>query len=158
MNGFNEVTFRPAVLADAGEAASVYLASRHELVAFAPLAHTDDEVRGWIRDYLIPTGGVTVALWEGKAVGMMALSREAEVGWIDHLYLLPSAVGHGIGARFVERAKTEIGPPIRLYTFQANEGARRFYERHGFQAIELGDGTGNEEGVPDVLYEWTGRA
>jgi ribosomal protein S18 acetylase RimI-like enzyme len=44
--------------------------------------------------------------------------------------------------------------PIRLYTFQENDGARRFYERHGFRAIEFGDGSNNEENCPDVLYEW----
>ncbi len=45
--------------------------------------------------------------------------------------------------------------PIRLYTFQANLGARRFYSRHGFVAIEFGDGRANEERCPDVLYELT---
>ncbi len=43
--------------------------------------------------------------------------------------------------------------PIRLYTFQQNEGARRFYERHGYKTIEFTDGQGNEENCPDVLYE-----
>jgi hypothetical protein len=41
-----------------------------------------------------------------------------------------------------------------LWTFQANERARRFYERHGLRAAEFGDGSGNEEGVADVRYEW----
>ena len=47
--------------------------------------------------------------------------------------------------------------PIRLYTFQANVGARRFYERHGFVAIEFTDGHANEERCPDVLYELSAR-
>ena len=38
--------------------------------------------------------------------------------------------------------------------FQKNEGARRFYERHGFTAVEWTDGD-NEEGAPDVRYRWT---
>jgi hypothetical protein len=46
-----------------------------------------------------------------------------------------------------------LAPPIRLYTFQANAGARRFYERHGFVPIEFTDGQANEERCPDVLYE-----
>jgi GNAT superfamily N-acetyltransferase len=41
------------------------------------------------------------------SVGMMALSREAHVRWIDQLYLRPSAVGKGLGTRLVERAKAE---------------------------------------------------
>ena len=43
--------------------------------------------------------------------------------------------------------------------FQANSGARRFYERRGFVAVEFTDGESNEERCPDVLYELaaTGR-
>ncbi len=43
--------------------------------------------------------------------------------------------------------------PLRLYTFQPHTRARKFYEHHGFVAIEFTDGRSNEEGVPDVLYE-----
>lgn len=145
---------RPATPADAGAVADVYLASRRTFVAFAPLAHTEEEVRGWIASYLIPSGGVIVAEADGVVVGMMALSREGEIGWIDQLYLHPSVVGLGIGTRLLERAKAELGPPIRLYTFQANAGARRFYERHSFRPIAFSDGSSNEEKCPDVLYEW----
>ena len=42
-------------------------------------------------------------------------------------------------------------------TFARNAGARRFYERHGFVAVAFGDGTGNEEGEPDVRYERSTR-
>ena len=42
---------------------------------------------------------------------------------------------------------------LRLWTFQRNAGARRFYERNRFIAVEFGDGSGNEEGEPDVRYE-----
>ena len=38
--------------------------------------------------------------------------------------------------------------------FQKNEGARRFYERHGFRLVRLTDGDGNMEKEPDALYEW----
>ena len=46
-----------------------------------------------------------------------------------------------------------VTPVLRLYTFQSNEGARRFYERHGFAAVAFGDGSDNEEREPDVRYE-----
>jgi hypothetical protein len=32
--------------------------------------------------------------------------------------------------------------------------ARRFYERHGFVAVEHTDGAGNEEREPDVRFLW----
>ncbi|MBC8135414.1 MAG: GNAT family N-acetyltransferase [Fibrella sp.] len=146
--------FRPATSDDAEAVADVYLVSRRTFLSFAPLAHSELEIRGWIRDILIPTGQVTVAEESGKIIGMMATSRDSDAGWIDHLYLLPGDTGRGIGSAFVARAKAELGSPIRLYTFQENHAARRFYEHHGFVTITFGDGSGNEEQCPDVLFEW----
>jgi ribosomal protein S18 acetylase RimI-like enzyme len=51
-------------------------------------------------------------------------------------------------------AKQRRPDGLELYTFQVNDRARRFYERHGFVVAMLGDGSGNEEGQPDVLYRW----
>ena len=152
------ISFREATPDDAAEVAQVYLTSRKAFVSFAPIAHTESEVTQWIAATLIPSGRVTVAIQDNVIVGMMALEREHELGWIDQLYMAPAAVGQGIGSRMVERAKAELGSPIRLYTFQANAGARRFYERHGFLPIAFGDGQENEEKCPDVLYEWSERA
>jgi GNAT superfamily N-acetyltransferase len=87
-------------------------------------------------------------------IGVLAVSRGTDCSWIDQLYLLPDWVERGIGTRLLELAQRELVPPIRLYTFQCNERARCFYERRGFQAISFGDGSGNEEKCPDILYEW----
>ena len=153
-----DVIFRPATDTDAEQVASVLLASRKAFLAFAPLAHADDDVRAWVASFLIPGGGVSVAVARGSSeevVGMMAVSQQNGIAWIDQLYLHPSVVGHEIGTRFIDLAKESLGSPIRLYTFQENAGARRFYERHGFRAIAFSDGSDNEEHCPDVLYEWT---
>ena len=72
------------------------------------------------------------------------------------LYVKPGWTGHGIGSKLLEVILAESAaatPILRLYTFARNAGARRFYERHGFVAVAFGDGTGNEEGEPDVRYE-----
>lgn len=146
--------YRIAQTDDAAKVAEVYLASRKTYLAYAPLAHSDHDVRQWIRDTLIPTGCVTVALQRHEIVGMMATSiDEGGHAWIDHLYLDPSCVGQGTGSDLLQRAVKALPRPIRLYTFQANAGARRFYERHGFVSIAFGDGSENDEGCPDVLYE-----
>ena len=148
------VDFRPATLADADAVADVYLRSRRELVACAPLVHTDEDVRDWIRRRLIPAGSTTVAAVDGRVVGLLAVSKGTDYSWIQQLYLLPGWVERGIGTRLLEVALRELPPPIRLYTFQGNQRARSFYERRGFKAIAFGDGSGNEERCPDVLYEW----
>ncbi len=145
--------FRYASPADAAGVADVYLASRKTFLPFAPLAHSDAEVRRWVAEVLIPSGGVTVAATTNKPIGMMALSRDGQLDWIDQLYLHPSAVGRGIGSQLLERAKHELGSLIRLYTFQANTASRRFYARHGFRPVAFSDGHTNEEHCPDVIYE-----
>jgi ribosomal protein S18 acetylase RimI-like enzyme len=153
--------FRPATDRDAEQVALVFLASRKAFVGFAPLAHGDDDVRAWLANVLIPGGGVSVAVAGSSnegVVGMMAVSQQDGVGWIDQLYLHPSVVGRGIGTRFIKLAKASLGSSIRLYTFQENAGARRFYERHEFRAIAFSDGSDNEEHCPDVLYEWAAPA
>lgn len=150
----NSFSFRSATLSDAEDVAKVYLSSRKEFVSFAPIAHSEEAVYEWIRDILIPGNQVTVVERDNEIIGMMALSTAEETGWINQLYLHPSVVGQGIGTKLIERAKTELGSPIRLYTFQENQKAIRFYEQHGFKAIQYGDGSGNEENCPDILYEW----
>ncbi len=146
--------FRAATVVDADSVADVYLQSRKELVACAPLVHSDEAVRDWIRRQLIPAGRTTVAVVDGLVVGLLTLSRATDCSWIEQLYLLPAWVGQGIGTRLLELARIGLPPPIRLYTFQCNQRARCFYERHGFKAITFGDGSGNEEKCPDILYEW----
>lgn len=145
---------RQAGLDDADIVADVYLRSRKELVAGAPLAHSDESVRGYVRNVLIPAGRTTVALVDGVIVGFMAVSTDADCAWIKQLYLAPAWIGRGIGTRLLDLAKAELPPPIRLYTFQCNQRARHFYERRGFQAVRFSEGAGNEEKCPDILYEW----
>jgi len=53
-------------------------------------------------------------------------------------------------------AKRERPHGLWLWTFVSNEGAQRFYERHGFAEVERTDGRANEERAPDVLYAWSG--
>ena len=148
------VDFRPAVPSDAESVAEVYLRSRKELVACAPLAHSDESVRGWIRSRLIPAGRTTVVVVDGTIVGFLTVGNAGDCSWIEQLYLHPAWIGRGVGTELLERARAELSPPIRLYTFQCNTRAREFYERWGFRAVQFGDGSSNEEKCPDILYEW----
>ncbi|MFO1414530.1 MAG: GNAT family N-acetyltransferase [Burkholderiales bacterium] len=148
------VRIRPAAQADAEDVAKVLIESRRAFLPFAPSAHEPANVRRWVATRLIPSGGVTVAEIEGRVAAVMATSHDGTASWIDQLYVLPAHVGRGIGSCLLASAHADLRPPIRLYTFQANSGARRFYERHGYEAIEFTDGSCNEERCPDVLYEF----
>jgi GNAT superfamily N-acetyltransferase len=143
------IAIRRAVPADASAIADVFLNSFHATYDF-PLAHSDEEVRGWVADDLIATEETWVAEDDGRVVAMMVLD-DAGIG---QLYVDPARLGEGIGGQLMALAKERRPAGLALYTFQVNERARRFYEHHGFVVAWLGDGSANEEGQPDVLYRW----
>jgi len=120
---------------------------------YAPSAHSEPELREWVASVLVPSGGVMVAEMRDRVVGVMATARSGRVSWVNQMAVDPAMVNQGIGTLLLGHAMRTLAPPIRLYTFQANADARRFYERHGFVPVELTDGQANEEHCPDVLYE-----
>jgi len=144
---------RGARLADAPRVAGCYLASRKTLAPYAPLRRSDGEVQAWVAEVLLPRGGVTVALEAGAVVGLVAVATRADGHWIDQLYVHPARWRRGVGSTLLHLALSRLQGPVRLHTFEPNRVARKFYERHGFSAIGFGDGSNNESGCPDVLYE-----
>ena len=112
-----------------------------------PVLHTPKEDLFFVRDILLTNQQVTVAEAGGRIVGFIAVSGE----WVEQLYLDPAWTGQGIGSRLLAHANSGM-VVVKLHCFQANSGARRFYERHGFRAEAFGDGSANEEGLPDILY------
>jgi GNAT superfamily N-acetyltransferase len=112
-----------------------------------PVLHTPDEDLAFICDAVLPRQQVTVAEAGRGIVGFIAVEDD----WIEQLYLDPAWTGKGIGGRLLVQATVGM-PVVQLRCFQANHGARRFYERCGFAAAAFGDGSGNEEGLPDILY------
>ncbi len=146
-------TLRRAKSTDAVRVADILIEARSSFMLYAPSVHSEADVRDWVRMHLILTGGVIVAERKEEVVGFVAVSTDSNYQWIDQMSVQPLWVGHGIGARLLEYVVATSTLPIRLYTFQANLDARRFYERHGFLAVEFTDGQANEERCPDVLYE-----
>lgn len=146
----DEIQLRRAESSDVEAIAEVHLASFRATYDFR-LAHTDDQVRRWLADVVLPTEEVWIAAGlDGEVVAMMALTSDM----VDQLYVAPGWTGHGIGDRLLALAKAQRPCGLDLYTFLANTGARRFYERNGFVEVSRGDGSGNEEGQPDVRYAW----
>ena len=144
---------RAATSADAPRVATLLIETRRAFMPYAPSAHPQPELREWVASVLLPSGGVTVAEAQGRVVGVMATAHSEAGSWVNQMAVDPALVNQGIGTLLLWHAMRTLAPPIRLYTFQANTGARRFYERHGFVPIEFTDGQANEENCPDVLYE-----
>ena len=89
----------------------------------------------------------------GQIVALMAFDApELAAPSIEQIYVDPAWTGKGLGSRLIECAKKQHAS-LDLWTFQTNIGARRFYERHGFVAVQNTQGD-NEEGAPDVRYHW----
>jgi GNAT superfamily N-acetyltransferase len=141
-------TCRKAAAADAVAIAAVFSPSVR-LLTFLPIRHTVEEDRGFIAGVILKQCEVTVAESAGRIASFMARDGEE----IRLLHTHPGFIGQGAGRLLLDSAKASA-PALELWCFQANTGARRFYERHGFRPIRFTDGQDNEEKTPDVQYRW----
>ncbi|MEP7046876.1 MAG: bifunctional NUDIX hydrolase family protein/GNAT family N-acetyltransferase [Ilumatobacteraceae bacterium] len=139
---------RRAVVTDASACAHVYLRSKAFGMPDVPEPHTEAQIGTWMAAVAIPAMEVWVAEVDGVVVGQVML----EPGWLHHLYIDPAWMGRGVGDRFMAIVQQRQPGAMELWAFQSNAAARRFYERHGFAAVEFTDGSGNEERWPDVRY------
>jgi GNAT superfamily N-acetyltransferase len=99
---------------------------------------------------------VWLAEERGRLLGFLALRRSRTNGWetLEKLYVDPEEQSHGVGTVLLDQAKALRPDGLHLWVFQKNDGARRFYERHGFRLVKLTDGSENMEHEPDALYAW----
>jgi putative acetyltransferase len=143
------LALRKLTLGDMDAAAAVHRASFDDALPWLAGLHTPAEDRAFYRTEVFSLCQVWGAERQSKLVGIIAF-RE---GWIDQLYVLPAAQGHGVGSDLLEIAQSAFSM-LNLWTFQRNQRARRFYELNGFAAVRETDGSSNEEKEPDVLYRW----
>lgn len=130
--------------------AAVWLRSFAAALPTVRRAHNDDEVRDWFSHVIVPRHEAWVAVARDSVVGLLVLAGTE----IEQLYLEPSWRGRGLGDRFLALAKRRRPHGLTLWTFQVNKPAQRFYQRHGFVAVEHTDGQCNEEREPDIRYVW----
>lgn len=142
---------RRAGIAESDAVAALFRASKEAALPYLPVLHTPDEDRAFFRDQVFAVCEVWVAERDDRLAGFCAF-RE---GWVDHLYVDQAHHREGIGSALL-RAAMDRNDSLRLWTFQRNERARRFYEARGFVCERMTDGE-NEEREPDTLYVWRGR-
>ena len=148
----------PAQLdADADAAMVVQRTTLQATLPGLPHPHTKEEDRAWMRNNFACCS-VWLAVDGDRIVGVGTRSGR----WVRQLYVAKGRTGAGIGKRLLDtmlaEAMAESILTVNLWTFQRNTGARRFYERNGFIAVELTDGASNEEREPDVRYTRVIRA
>ena len=145
-----EFIIRSAREDDAIAIAQVHIEARRVAMPWLPVIHTFEETVRFFGDFVIANQIVRVAEVEAAVAGFIAI----EGAFVDHLYVAPAHQHMGIGDALLKFAKETRPEGLRLWTFERNSNARRFYEKRGFVAIEFTDGARNEERTPDVLYEW----
>jgi ribosomal protein S18 acetylase RimI-like enzyme len=143
------VNLRRLTLEDMDAVARIHRHAFDERLPWLTGLHTPEEDRAYFRGPVFEACEVWGAEVDGEIVGFIAC-RE---GWIDQLYVNPDAQGQGAGSILLAQAKARF-PELRLWTFQRNAGARRYYEARGFVLETMTDGSHNEEREPDVLYRW----
>lgn len=136
----------PLSVQDADEVAALVRSSREQAMPWLPDLHTPEEDRAFFAGELADSRGWGVRR-DGALVGV-ALVRD---GLLTQLYVAPGWQGLGAGSALLAAARAAAAEPLRLWVFARNARARAFYAGAGFEVERATDGSGNEEGEPDLL-------
>jgi ribosomal protein S18 acetylase RimI-like enzyme len=119
---------------------------------YLPIIHTLDETEKYLVS-LVSDGNVLVAKRGNSILGFSQLKD----GFVNHLYIDPHFQNKGVGKLLLDEMKQLSSDNLKLWVFEENKNAIRFYEREGFKLEEKRDKehTENEENLPDRLYSWT---
>lgn len=152
----SDLTLRPAAPADLPDLAELYLATRAAAVPAMPaIVHSADRVRAFIGDWSL-TGAHAREVWVAEDDLGLAGFAVLKDDWLDSLYVGPDRQGSGIGTMLLDVVKSLRPRGFALWVFASNASARGFYHRQGLIELEHNDGSGNEEGSPDVRMAWPG--
>lgn len=123
--------------------------STYDRMTYVPRLHTSEEDRAYIAG-LFTDHELWVADDGDGVLGFAILSADQ----LLQIHVDPDEQNKGIGSTLFARAKERRPAGFSLWVFQKNDGARRFYERHGCELVRLTNGAEDEEREPDAQYEW----
>ena len=113
--------------------------------------HTLSEQREYFLAQVLPQHRVTLALRESRLVGFIAASNES----VSQLHVQVGLHRQGIGSALLALSKARSAGSLWLYAFTQNVRACRFYEKHGFVAVERGFEPVWK--LEDVKYSWSAK-
>jgi len=111
--------------------------------------HPLSEQRQYFIAQVLPHNRVTLAVLESQLVGFVAASAES----VSQLHVQVGLHRQGIGSALLALSKAQSTGSLWLYAFTQNVRACRFYEKHGFVAIERGFEP--QWQLEDVKYSWS---
>jgi GNAT superfamily N-acetyltransferase len=133
-------------------------------IAFAAKRHwgyPEHWIQSW-RDILtMPpefiAGNVTYsAIEDGRPVGFYLLTTEADGLHLDHLWILPRAMGRGIGRALFEHAVAQAkGLGLPAIKIEADPNAEGFYQRMGAKRVGVNVAAieGKRRELPLLVYD-----
>lgn len=140
------ITLRPIQPEDEEFLCRVYASTRADIAAL--IDWTDEQKSAFCRQQFtlqhtyyrqqFPDAAYDIVLSRGKPIGRLYLDRREDEYRVLDITLLPAARGQGIGGDLMRQILDEAaaaGKPVRIHVEQHN-GARRLYDRLGFQEIE----------------------
>jgi GNAT superfamily N-acetyltransferase len=133
-------------------------------IAFAAKGHwgyPQQWIQGWkdiltIRPESIASHETYTACMDGEAIGFYCLVRQLDRMSLEHLWVLPKAMGNGVGralfSHAIERAKV-LG--VGAIEIESDPNAEKFYEKMGARRIDtkIAELEGQARTLPVLIYE-----
>ena len=133
-------------------------------IAFAAKRHwgyPEHWIQSWrdiltMRPEFIATNVTYSAIEDGRAIGFYLLTTEADGMHLDHLWILPHAMGRGTGRALFEHAVAQArGLGFTAIKIEADPNAEGFYQRMGAKRVGATvtaiDGKARE--LPLLIYD-----
>lgn len=161
--GAAELVIRPAIAADIAAASALLIDAWHATYDGIYGADKVDEISGrWhaVAMLLAQIGQTDTAFMIAEAGGRMLATSYAHrtadgAVMLDRLYVLPGAVGRGIGSALMTATMAAFpgAALVRLEVAPANARAIAFYRRHGFTKVGVVASCGRDSNMPADIYE-----
>jgi len=115
--------------------------------------------RSWLdhrlRGHRAEGGAIMVGLDAGgRPAGFVTV--DPATGYLDQLCVAPPERGSGLAAALLDAAKRLAPGVVEIDVNEANQRARRFYEREGFHAVT--QGLSAQSGMATLRMRWTAGA
>jgi GNAT superfamily N-acetyltransferase len=107
---------------------------------------------GYFHEKVLPNHRVRLAWQDETLVGFLAANHESVAQLDARLGYHREGMGSHRLPLILPLAKRDPASSLWLYTFQQMVVAKRFYERHGFTAVEFGFEPNWQ--LADVKYQW----
>ena len=112
--------------------------------------HSLEEQLTHLEEQLVPNNRVRLVLTDNATI-VGALVSSPHI--VSQLYVHVDYQNKGIGSMLLNLAKQDSDGSLRLFTFDRNRRAQRFYEKHGFKIVRRG--FEEKWQLEDIEYEWT---